>query len=256
MLLQIDLYSTALHRSVPVNVILPQPRSADVPLQPLPALYLLHGMGDNASAWLRKTGIKRYALRHGISVIMPDGGLSCYENMAHGGAYRDFICDELPKRMRQILPLCADRTHNFIAGCSMGGFGALKLGLAHPEIWSGIGCFSAAHFEYRRESPRHQAILRQVYGENLGAYDAQIVADAQAANCGMEKISIWHCCGDQDALRPNAFVSRNFFEVMPAGSIDYHFEMLHGAHDWALWDSAVERYLSYLNLPQPEVQLF
>ena len=255
-LIEMHVFSEALNKSTCVNVILPLPRRAELPPDGLPVLTLLHGMGDDATAWMRKSCVECYALEHGLAVVMPDGGLSCYENMAHGGAYRDYICDELPLTMRKTFPLSTQREQNFIAGCSMGGFGALKLGLARPELWSKIGCFSAAHFEYRPDSPRNQAMLRRVYGNRLDEYEARIAADAQSVNAGSLPLSIWHCCGTEDALRDNALQSRAFFEGMGAGAIAYHCEMLPGRHDWALWDAAARRFLETLELNSPEVQLF
>ena len=126
-LIQMRLFSQALNMFTPVNVILPQPRDAHRELQPLPTLYLLHGMGDDATAWMRKSCVECYALEHGLAVVMPDGGLSCYENMIHGERYRDYLLLELPHVMRSCFPMSPRREENFIAGCSMGGCGALKL---------------------------------------------------------------------------------------------------------------------------------
>ena len=151
--IQMRFFSEVLNIFVPANIILPLPRDAQKSVSDLPVLTLLHGMGAGYSAWMRKTAIERYALENGVAVVMPDGELSCYENMAHGHRYRDFIVQELPQVMRRTFPVSTDREKNFIAGCSMGGFGALKLGLSCPEQWSIIGCFSAAHFEYQPPSP-------------------------------------------------------------------------------------------------------
>ena len=90
-----------------------------------PLLYLLHGLSDDSSSWLHRTRIETYAAEHGLAVVMPDGGLSCYHNMLRGGRYRDYILDELPGLLRSMLPLSARREDSFIAGCSRGGFGAL-----------------------------------------------------------------------------------------------------------------------------------
>lgn len=253
--IQMRFFSETLNMFVPAAVILPLSRDVKTEVHNLPVLTLLHGMGDGHSAWLRKTGVERYALEHGIAVVMPDGELSCYENMVHGHRYRDYITLELPKLMQETFPFSMDREKNFIAGCSMGGFGALKLGLAHPEIWSAIGCFSGAHFEYRNPSARHQAMLARVYGDRLDEFDAQIAADAQAANTGKLPVCIRHSCGDTDALKTNALKSRAFFESLPVGAIDYHFEMLPGSHDWTLWDECARRFMEALNLPRPEVRL-
>ena len=245
-LIQMRLFSEALNMFTPVNVILPQPRDAHRELQPLPTLYLLHGMGDDATAWMRKSCVERYALEHGVAVVMPDGGLSCYENMAHGGAYRDYICDELPLTMRKTFPLSAQREQNFIAGCSMGGFGALKLGLSRPEQYVAIGCFSAAHMEYRPDHPRNTAMLARVYGDTLDACDAQIERDILAVNAGSRSMRVWHACGDKDVLRENALKSRDYFEALPGGAIDYSFVTLPGKHDWALWDRMLEEFMRLL----------
>lgn len=253
--IQMRFFSEALNIFTSANVILPLPRDAKKEVRDLPVLTLLHGMGDGYSAWLRKTAIERYALEHGLAVVMPDGGLSCYENMVHGPRYRDYITKELPKFILDTFPVSSDREKNFIAGCSMGGFGALKLSLACPEKWSMIGCFSAAHFEYQPPSPRNQAMLARVYGGRIEEYDAQIAADALAVNAGELPLRIWHSCGDEDALKPNALKSREFFEALPDGAIDYHFEMLPGQHDWALWDESAHHFLQALNLPKPEVRL-
>ena len=245
-LIEMHIFSEALNKSVGVNVILPMPRRADAPCEGLPVLTLLHGMGDDHTMWLRRTNVERYALERGIAVVMPDGGLSCYHNMLHGGRYRDYILDELPGLLRAMLPLSARREDNFIAGCSMGGFGALKLGLARPEQYAAIGCFSAAHMEYRPEHPRNKAMRMRVYGDTLDACDAQIEADVRAVNAGSRSIRLWHACGDNDVLRENALKSRDFFEALPEGAIEYSFMTLPGKHDWALWDRMLAEFMRLL----------
>ena len=258
-LIRMNFFSEALNMFAPVNVILPLPRDARAEARELPALYLFHGMGDDHTSWLRKTAIERYALEAGLAVIMPDGGLSCYENMAHGARYRDFMADELPRVMRRTFPLSADREKNFIAGCSMGGFGALKLGFAEPEKWGAIGILSAAHTEYVPDSPRVRQTLWRVYGDGIAACDAKIVRDVTRDNESGPAgalLRVWHACGDRDRLRENALKSRAFFEALPEGNISYHFEELPGSHDWALWDAMAARFIAWLNLPKPEVHLF
>lgn len=249
--IEMRFFSKALSLSTSAQLILPLPRHAKAQVNPLPTLTLLHGMGDDDTAWLRKTNIERYATEAGLAVIMPDGELSCYENMAHGVSYRDFILDELPRVMRNCYPLSKTREENFIAGCSMGGFGALKLGLAAPENYAAIGCFSAGHKEYQPSSPRNRQMLRLAYGDTLPEIEAQIERDA--LNPDKPPLAIWHGCGDQDTLKENALLARAFLETVP--TLDYHFEMLPGRHDWALWDEMVRRFILHLHLPKPEVAL-
>ncbi len=255
--IRMNYFSQALNMYTSVNLILPMPRHASDVLKPLPVLYLLHGMGDDFSCWLRKTGVERYALAANLAVVMPDGGVSCYENMAQGPAYRDYICKELPQAMSRMFPLSQEREYTFIAGCSMGGFGALKIGLAQPECFSAIGCFSAAHEEYRGVTQRNREILMRVYGQGgLEACNQRIVEHARQAAASEVPLLLWHGCGEQDILRDLALGSRTFFESLPCRGLNYHFEMLPGAHNWDLWDRMLARFISALKLEKPEVQLF
>ena len=249
--IEMKFFSEALSLSTSAHIILPLPRHADTAVKPLPTLLLLHGMGDDDSAWLYKTNIERYACEAGLAVIMPDGELSCYENMAHGPDYRRYILEELPETMRRCFPLSAVRSENYIAGCSMGGFGALKLGRASPEQWSVIGCLSAAHFEYQPPSPRNRHMLELVYGDDLPRIEAQIEDDARSA--ADKALRIWHACGDRDALKENALRTKAFLEGIPG--LNYHFEMLSGAHDWALWDEMLRRFIAALELAPPQQRL-
>ena len=244
-------FSESLSLATSVQLILPMPRRADVPVKPLPTLYLFHGMGDDDTAWLYKTNIERYATEAGLAVVMPDGELSCYENMVHGCAYRDYILNELPRVVSNCFPLSDRREENFIAGCSMGGFGALKLGLAKPENYAAIGCFSAAHVEYQPDSYRNKHMLELVYGDSLAKIEAQIERDA--LNPSRPPLTVWHACGDEDVLKDNALKTRDFLSGIPG--LDYHFEMLPGKHDWALWDEMVRRFILSLNLKKAEVAL-
>lgn len=253
-LIRMHFFSEALNMCTGANVILPLPRRCDEPVSDLPVLILLHGMGDDFTAWQRKTSVERYALEHGIAVIMPDGGLSCYENMAHGGAYADYIGSELMQHMGKIFPLTCDPAKTHIAGCSMGGCGALKIALKNPEKYASAGCFSASHLEYRPDHRRNREMIRRAFGDRLEARDAEIIADAIAAGKNGRPMKIWHGCGDSDTLKDAALESKAFLETLGNG-IDYHFEMLPGAHDWALWDEMLRRYLASLKLPKPEVHL-
>ena len=255
-LFQMRCFSKTLNMATEISIILPLPRDVQAEASDLPVLYLLHGMGDDDTSWMRKTSIERYALEHRIAVVMPDGVLSCYENMVHGAHYRDYIAMELPQIIQTNFPVSRDRERNFIAGCSMGGCGALKLAMAYPEKWSRVGCFSASHLEYRPDSPRNQAMIRRAFGDQLQKRDAEIIQDIQSANAGSLPLNVQLYWGDHDILREHAQLCRDHFESLPEGSIHCEWKMLPGSHDWALWDACIRQYLLSLELPKPEVQLF
>ena len=253
-LIRMNFFSETLNMATSANVILPVGREGE--LKDVPVLYLLHGMGDDCSAWMRKTAVERYALERGVAVIMPDGALSTYHNMAHGEKYNDYIALELPQIMAAYFPISTDREKNFIAGCSMGGFGALKIGLAYPDKFSAIGCLSAANFEYRPDAAFVQRILHRAYDDELDFWDIMMAANARATAAGRDAVKLWHGWGDEDRLRENAEKSRTFFESIQSPMLSYHWEMFRGRHDWALWDEMIEKFIRWLDLPEPKEILF
>ena len=107
-------------------------------------LYLLHGLSDDHTAWLRYTSIERYATARGLAVVMPAVHRSFYADEAHGHAYWQFVSEELPRIVAAFFRLSERPEDTFVAGLSMGGYGALKLGLHHPERFAAVASLSGA----------------------------------------------------------------------------------------------------------------
>ena len=105
-LMHVNFFSNALGMCVACDVILPQKTA---PEHGFKTLWLLHGMSDNHTIWGRRTSVERYVDKYDLAVVMPNGHLSSYANMAHGGKYFTYIADELPKIMRGFFPLSARR---------------------------------------------------------------------------------------------------------------------------------------------------
>ena len=118
-----------------VYVILPYDNSMDI--KPYKVLYLLHGGAGNAQDWTRFTSIERYAEEHKIAVVMPEvGGSSFYADMVHGYKYYSYLTEELPMVLNCFLPLSDRREDRFVAGLSMGGYGAFKWAFDKQNIFS------------------------------------------------------------------------------------------------------------------------
>ena len=122
----------SLGAGTPVNIYLP-----DEIVEDMPVLYLLHGMHGDHNSWMNGSAIGRYARARGLAVIMPSVGNSFYANQKHGGRYFDYVSDELPEYIGKLLPfITKKREKTFIAGLSMGGYGALKIALRNPDRFS------------------------------------------------------------------------------------------------------------------------
>src|SRR5262245_55041248 len=116
-----------------MTVLLPQRTEAQIGVSgagaagPPPLLYLLHGLSDDHTAWLRYTAIARYADAAGLAVVMPAVQRSFYTNEAHGHRFWDFVSEELPSVVHSFFQVSSEPSETFVAGLSMGGYGALKL---------------------------------------------------------------------------------------------------------------------------------
>ncbi|MBQ3184972.1 MAG: hypothetical protein IJB54_03180, partial [Firmicutes bacterium] len=137
-------YSSSLKMNTGINIIFPE-RSNDV--DPLftdepKVLYLLHGLSGNEDEWTRFSKIEYYAKKYNFIIIMPRVDRSFYCNTTYKLNYFDYIADELPQIIGKWFRINTARENTFISGESMGGYGAVKIGLSRPEKYAGIGALS------------------------------------------------------------------------------------------------------------------
>lgn len=143
-LIQCNFYSTILRKPVLVNTIIPDPSTNEdwhsnyINNTKFPVIWLLHGLGGGAFDWIKNTEISSLANKYKFAVIIPQVERSFYSNLKNGSKYWDFIVDELYERMQSLFPLSRNRSDNFVMGNSMGGYGALKWGISHPDLFSKV----------------------------------------------------------------------------------------------------------------------
>ncbi|WP_010272544.1 alpha/beta hydrolase [Paenibacillus senegalensis] len=146
-LLQVNFFSYILGMDSSMTVLLPEKRQQPYQSNPnkkYPVLYLLHGHSDDHTSWQRKSLIELLVRDHDLIVVMPNAHRSFYTNGKHGHRYFDFFAHELPVVVGNFFPASDKREDNFIAGLSMGGYGALKLALNFPEKFAAVGSLSGA----------------------------------------------------------------------------------------------------------------
>jgi S-formylglutathione hydrolase FrmB len=254
---QINLCSDVLVTRCTVNVLLPQRKPADSHdnfQTPFRVLYLLHGYSDDQTAWQRWTSIERYAEGLNLAVVMPAAQNSFYTDMAHGGKFFTFLAEELPAVLHELFPLSSARADTFIAGLSMGGYGAFKLALSRPDLYSAAASLSGAvdinEVVKRTKDPDNPAWLEQmqnIFG-NLGkvpggAHD--LFSLAMKVSQSGDKPRLYQYCGTEDFLYKDNLRLRDF--IHPLG-FDYTYEETEGDHSWIHWDRAIQRVLDWLAL--------
>ena len=244
-------FSETLALSVSAHVLIPQLAAAKRTLHP--TLFLLHGLSDDHTMWSRRTGIERYAAARNLAVVMPAVGRSFYQDMVSGPRYWTYLSEELPAIMRGFFPLSEKRADNFTAGLSMGGYGALRLALAHPEKFAAAASFSGALDFVRRlrdSGKTGSRIAKAEWDAVAGpgadaagtASDLHFLASRVASGTG-PKPAIYLSCGTEDDIIGD---TRAFHRHLDAADYPHHCEEGPGAHEWGYWDAQIARAIAWL----------
>ena len=146
-----DIKCKSLQRRTSISVILPADNihflqdTEEIVPKPYRTLYLLHGLYGSDDIFLANTSIQKFAEDNGIAIVIPCGENSFYiDNPKAHAYYGEYVGQELLDITRNIFPLSHRREDTFIAGFSMGGYGAVRNGLKYHENFSKIGMISAA----------------------------------------------------------------------------------------------------------------
>ncbi len=183
---------------------------------------------------------------------MPDAHLSYYTDMKHGGDYFTFISQELPEIARSFLPLSGARK-TYIAGISMGGYGAFKVALSYPERFTCAGSLSgvmdlAARITISRSGENRTALdmLVNCFGEELEIEESEndlfFLLDSAIAQ-GKKLPALFQCCGSEDSLIEG---NRKFSRACRENRIPVHYEEGKGDHTWNYWDAMIQRFINWL----------
>ena len=253
-LIQVNYVSSALQRTVPLQVILPVDKLA--PDGKLPkekkfkTLYLLHGYLGNYTDWVSGTRIQRWAEERDLCVVMPSGDNAFYVDRPEtGNCYGQFIGQELVEITRRMFPLSRKKEDTFIGGLSMGGFGAMRNGLKYHETFGAIISFSGAFhvMDYENFDPKTRAFGEGLFGpmEAAAKSDKNPAVLAKALAEAKEKPRIYMSCGTEDGLMP---ANRAFRKVLEENGFDVTWYEGPGGHDWDVWNGDIQRALEWLPL--------
>ena len=251
--LQVQFFSAALNVASTVNVILPEAdqgigveasSAGDLP----DVLYLLHGYSDDHSIWMRRTSVERYAAAHNLAVIMPAVNHSFYFNEAHGERYWDYVSEELPAVMHRFLRLTDDPERTFVAGLSMGGYGAMRLALTYPERFGAAasfsGCVDLANLFYEEEPDGEQHF--RLFGdlEDIRGTDADTFCLMEANADAPRKPALYVSCGTADFLYHQ---HKPFISALRENGWDVTFYEKKGAiHEWGFWDEQIRFFIDFI----------
>ena len=134
-------------------------------------LYLLHGLTDDDTAWTRYTSIERYAAAKGLAVVMPQVHRSFYSDEAYGGRFWTFLSEELPQVVGRFFRVSTRREDTFVAGLSMGGYGAFKWALRQPARFAAAaslsGALDVAYIQEYDRRPHMRELTARVFADRI-----------------------------------------------------------------------------------------
>jgi S-formylglutathione hydrolase FrmB len=254
-LIHCHFFSQVLGLMSTMSVLLPAPPLVETSATPAsrrpryPVLYLLHGMSDDHTVWQRRTSIERYVTRLNLAVVMPAVQRSFYTDTQTGQRYWTFISEEVPAVARAYFPLSELREETYVAGLSMGGYGAFKLALTYPERYAAAASLSGALDVValaQAAADTGAEEMQHIFGE-VGAlagspndlfYLAQQVGERSGP-----RPRLYQWCGTEDFLYAGNVRFREHAEALGLG-VDY--EVGAGGHEWARWDAQIQRVLAWL----------
>ena len=267
---QVNFFSPTLCFNTDINVFIPTPNSDEILNKKksdyyhegsrFQVLYLLHGAYGDYTDWMRLTSIEKYAQNHKLAVVMPSASNSFYQDMYRGSKYLTYLTEELPAFVQSLFPISSRREDTFVAGLSMGGYGAVKLAFQCPEKFGACASLSGAIDLVQVmdlvtsgviEAPfRWDAIFEEP--DKVAGSDADLFALAKKRMAeGRTLPPVYQTVGVDDFIYPaNVTAYQRLTEL----GVDVTYVEAPGIHDWDFWDTHIQDVLNWLPLANREVE--
>ena len=255
---QFDFYSNSLRRAVSFNILLPNDCATQGNVhynRKMKTLYLLHGYSGNNKSWLLSSFIEELSCRYNMAVVFPNGENCFYiDGQGVGSAYCNYVGEELVEYTRKVFGLSKDKEDTYIAGLSMGGFGAIHVGLAYPDTFGGIVGLSSALIVHniagKKEGFADPIADYHYYHTVFGDLD-QLVESSnnpefqimELQKASREIPAIYMACGTEDFLLEE---NRLFHRFLINHRVPVTYIESPGAHDWKFWNHYLEPSIQWL----------
>lgn len=230
---QIQLYSESLQRPVSVSFLLPAPGRFN--RERFPALLQLHGRYGSHTDWVTRTKLTVYIADLPLAVVVPDGA-GAHAGWSNwrlpGQPFEAFIINDLMPACEHYFPIELDRW--VIGGNSMGGYGALLLGLKYPERFVSVYAHSSALYSPERIQELQPDLAPQEQGDgDIRTHASRLADRADRPALGLD-------CGTGDRLIDH---SRGLHAHLGEVGYPHSYEEAEGGHTWEYWDRQLPRAL-------------
>lgn len=251
-----DIYCPSVERTLAVQLYFPTDLPAAVGNKVSGVVTLLHGLGNAPANWMMYSAAPRYAADNGYILVVPQADNSFYTDPAFGTPFYTALTLELPAQLRRIFHIPEEREKNFVAGLSMGGYGAMRLALSLPERYAAVGSFSGAldmgaMLQAGRALPAFAPLLSPLFGQGMELpkeADLFALVRGVAALPAAQQPKIFQTCGLQDDDAMHILTQNHSFaalaKTLPLAA--YRYLVWDGVHEWNFWDRSFAEFMSFV----------
>lgn len=235
---------------------------------PFATLYLLHSLGDNSSAWLEKSCLTRAVQSLPLLVVMPDGQRGFFTNNDDGPPYARHIGEELVPLIDRMFRTIPERHARAIGGASMGGYGALRVGLEYSSLFCSVHSQAGSldrNIVFARDPEKRSPVIRsrpesfidemrRVFGEAPTNTPHDVLYQALEARRRGTLPAFRFDCGTEDYLIHG---NRAFHKDLVTSGIPHVYHEYPGSHGWSYCDAHFPEALHFhcqnlgITAPQP-----
>lgn len=245
-----DFHSNVQQHAASLTVLIPDSRQRPDPGYPV--LYLLHGLSGDDEQWSRYTELERLANHRELLVVMPDVGQSWYCDEALGIPYWTFLTQEVPAIAQGVFGATTARQDTFVAGLSMGGYGAIKWALNYPGEFGAAASLAGALLrhhtfaDYSDPGSFEWKASRRIWGgeSSVGTQDDLLNLLRQADPASLPRLLV--SCGTEDFLIEE---NRTFRLAAEERGIQLAGGESVGAHDFDYWTRELPGTLEWMLTP-------
>ncbi len=224
----------------------------------IPPLWHLHGANSASGEWFTQTSLERYIAARKLAVVTLSVHNGFYVNMAYGADYADYLENDWVPAIRSLFPcLSHKREQNYLAGASMGGFGAFRLGMNRMDLFSKLGSF-AGSVEMPTIVERNERGIQPGgadFGWAFNGYRNMINNSNDvvylARQCADKTLlpKLYMICGTEDFGYALSLIGRD--DLRQAGA-DVTWVECPGTHSYDCWDPLLPAFLDWLEGKEEE----
>ena len=226
-----------------------------------PVLYLLHGLGDDQTGWIKLGDVQRIAdesINSGISspmiIVMPDAGSGIvgYINQPNRDwLYEDFFFEELMPHVESKFRIKKQKKYRAISGLSMGGGGTLVYALHRPDLFSSAAPLSPAIGptdidDFHKWISRYNFYFNdKIETQKLLNANHPIILIEKQSKKDLNSVKWYLDCGDDDYLYEDSSL---LHISMKKKGVEHEYRVRDGAHNWNYWKGSLPKVLGFVSI--------